>query len=545
MMRASARTAPNSQIGGDFRHSWRSYMTHGRAWSILILLLVLVTLPAPPALAQTRFVFANESPYDTMDPHAAFDVGRVAVRLNLYDGLYRWLDNPPKLEPWLAESHTVSSDGLTYTFKLRRGAKFHDGTEITAEDVRYSMERILALKKGAAALLATMVAPGTTKAVDKSTVQFTLTKPASIFMAVVPEVHVVNAALLKKHEKDGDWGSAWLTNNDAGSGSYVLTKYDPAIGFIAKRFPGHFVPWGPKYIDEIEFRHVKEDNTRVLGMIKGDYQGTGGYLPNDQVKRLREASNVKIVEAESMRIMLFQINNQRPPLNDVNVRRAVSYAFDYDGFNKEILGGSVERNPVPIPNNLWGVPKDVKGYSYDLDKAKQELARAKAKVDRPLTVGYLQGFSQTEQAATVMANGLRKLGLETKMTSEVWPAMVERMKKSETSPDLVVYWISTYYADPHNWIGEMFHSGQWGTFKASSFYKNPRVDELLDTALKSNDRKVREKAYQDAARIVVDEAAGVWIYNTKYFGPWAKNLEGIRFSPIGNGQEMRWVYYAK
>jgi peptide/nickel transport system substrate-binding protein len=512
---------------------------------MVVLIGCVIAGAAAPVLAETRFVFANESPYDTLDPHAAFDVGRVAVRLNLYDGLYRWLDNPPKLEPWLAESHTVSADGLTYTFKLRRGAKFHDGAEVTAEDVRYSIERILAGKKGAAALLATMVAPGTTKAVDKSTVQFTLTKPASIFMAVVPEVHVVNAALLKKNEKDSDWGGAWLTGNDAGSGSYMLTRYDPAVGFVAKRFAGHFMPWGPKYIDEIDFRLVKEDNTRVLGMIKGDYQGTGGYLPNDQVKRLREAPNVKIVEQESMRIMMFQINNQRAPMNDVHVRRAISYAFDYDGFNREILGGTVERNPVPIPNNLWGVPRDVKGYTYSIDKAKAELAQAKAKVDRPLTVGYLQGFSQTEQAATVMANGLRKAGVETKLVSELWPAMVERMKKSETSPDLVVYWISTYYADPHNWIGEMFHSGQWGTFKASSFYKNPKVDDLLDTALKSTDRKVREKAYQDAARLVVEDAAGVWIYNTKYFGPWAKNLEGIRFSPIGNGQEIRWISYGK
>src|ERR671937_2468964 len=157
-------------------------MTDRRAWPLVVLtVLVLATMPSIPAAAQTRFVFANESPYDTMDPHAAFDVGRVAVRLNLYDGLYRWLDNPPKLEPWLAESHTVSADGLTYTFKLRRGAKFHDGTEITADDVRYSTERILALKKGAASIFATMVAPGTTKALDKSTVQFTLTKPASIF----------------------------------------------------------------------------------------------------------------------------------------------------------------------------------------------------------------------------------------------------------------------------------------------------------------------------------------------------------------------------
>src|SRR6185503_5517194 len=283
-------------------------MTDRRSWLTLVLVLALASLAALPsaAIAQTRFVFANESPYDTMDPHAAFDVGRVAIRLNLYDGLYRWLDNPPKLEPWLAESHTISPDGLTYTFKLRHGAKFHDGTEITAEDVRYSAERILALKKGAAALLATMIAPGSTKAIDRYTVQFTLAKPAAIFLAVVPEVHVVNAALLKKNEKDGDWGAAWLTSNDAGSGSNMLWRYDRAVGFSAKRFPGHFLPWGAKYIDEIEFRLVKEDNTRVLGMIKGDYQGTGGYLPNDQVKRLREAPNVKILEQESMRIMTFQ-----------------------------------------------------------------------------------------------------------------------------------------------------------------------------------------------------------------------------------------------
>src|SRR5215468_6354076 len=160
-------------------------MMHGRSWLTLVLAVVLLgAIPFGPALAQTRFVFANESPYDTMDPHAAFDVGRVAVRLNLYDGLYRWLDNPAVLQPWLAESHAVSADGLTYTFKLRRGAKFHDGAEVTAEDVRYSIERILALKKGAASLLSTMVAPGSTKVIDKSTVQFMLTKPAAIFMAV-------------------------------------------------------------------------------------------------------------------------------------------------------------------------------------------------------------------------------------------------------------------------------------------------------------------------------------------------------------------------
>ncbi|MBI3991860.1 MAG: ABC transporter substrate-binding protein [Candidatus Lambdaproteobacteria bacterium] len=495
--------------------------------------------PSTPA----KFVFANTSNYDTMDPHQAFDVGRVAVRLNLYDGLYRWHDNPPKIEPWLAESYTVSPDGLTWTFKLKQGSKFHDGSEVTADDVVYSTERIFGVGKGAASLFTRMLSPGSTKAVDKYTVQFTLSKPSAIFLSIVPEVHVVNSKLVKEHVKDGDWGAAWLSENDAGSGSYMLTKYDPAVGWTATRFADHFYGWGDKFIPEIEFRTVSEINTRVLGMINGDYHGTDGYLPQDQVKRLKETETVKVLEQESMRIFMFQLHNQRAPTSDVHVRRAISYAFDYDGFIKNILGGSAERNPVPIPNNMWGVPKDVTGYTYDLEKAKAELAMAKSKPKRSLTIGVLTGYAQTEQAATLLQNGLRQIGVESKIESFPWPVIVGNMSKPETSPDISIYWISTYYADPNNWIGEMFHSGGWGTFKSSSFYKNPKVDDLLDKALKTTNQEERAAAYADAARIVYNDAGGVWVYNTKWFGPFAKNVEGMRFSPVGEAQEIRWMYF--
>ena len=518
----------------------------GRALAAALAGLVLTLGLAPDsARAEDRFIFVNTSDYDTLDPHQTFDVGRVAVRLNLYDGLYRWEDNPPQIEPWLAESYTVSDDGLTWTFKLKKGSKFHDGSEVKAEDVVYSMERILALKKGAANLFSRMIEPGNTKAVDDYTVQFTLTNPSAIFLSIVPEIHVVNSELVKKHEKDGDWGAGWLNSNDAGSGAFVLENYDPAVGFSATRFEDHFIPWGDKYLDAIEFRTVSEVNTRVLGLMRGDFHGTGGYLPQDQVKRLKESDKVTVYEEESMRIFLFQINNQRPPLSDMHVRRAISYSFDYGGFIKDILSGSAERNPVPIPNTMWGVPEDVKGYHYDIAKAKAELANASAKLDRPLEISFLTGFSQTEQAAVLMANGLRQAGVETKITNHPWPVMVSKMAKPETSPDMVVYWISTYYADPNNWIGEMFNSKLWGTFKSSSFYKNPKVDELLDKALASTDRSVREAAYKEAARIVVDEAAGVWIYNTKWYGPYNNSVRGLRFCPIGNGQEMRWIYLEK
>jgi len=126
--------------------------------SVALTAMSLVGIPTD-GMAKSKFVFANSSPYDTLDPHVIYDVGRVASRLNMYDGLMRWLDNPPKLTPWLAESYNISADGKTYTFKLKKGATFHDGSPVEAKDVVYSIERILALKKGAFSLFSKSIEP--------------------------------------------------------------------------------------------------------------------------------------------------------------------------------------------------------------------------------------------------------------------------------------------------------------------------------------------------------------------------------------------------
>jgi ABC-type transport system substrate-binding protein len=101
------------------------------------------------AAADKNFVTANNSAYDTLDPHVVFDIGRIATRLNMYDCLVRWVDNPPKLQLWLAEKIDIAPDAVTYTITLRPGATFHDGSPVTAADVAFSMERILAMKQGA------------------------------------------------------------------------------------------------------------------------------------------------------------------------------------------------------------------------------------------------------------------------------------------------------------------------------------------------------------------------------------------------------------
>src|SRR5882757_5085462 len=154
------------------------------------------------AQAGGKFVYANNSPYDNLDPHTIFDTARAATRFNLYDGLYRWVDNPPKMIPWLAESHSVSEDSHADTFRLRPGAKFHDGKPVTAEDVVYSVERIIALKKGVASLYLDAIKPGSTKALDAHTVIFNLAQPSAIFLTTVPDILIVNSALVKANEKN-------------------------------------------------------------------------------------------------------------------------------------------------------------------------------------------------------------------------------------------------------------------------------------------------------------------------------------------------------
>src|SRR5215469_1024026 len=135
-----------------------------------------------------------------LDPHQIFDVPMQFYSLNAYDNLYRYEGNPPQLKPWLAQSHTVSPDGLTYEFKLRQGAKFHDGSEITADDVVYSFKRVLALGKAPAGAFKPVLRPENVTAPDKYSVRFVLDHAYAPFLAAVPIVMVVNPREIKQHE---------------------------------------------------------------------------------------------------------------------------------------------------------------------------------------------------------------------------------------------------------------------------------------------------------------------------------------------------------
>jgi peptide/nickel transport system substrate-binding protein len=516
----------------------------------VVFVVVSIGMAAPSEAAKGVLVWGENMPAN-LDPHAIFDVPSQVTMYNMYDNLYRYQHNPPVLKPWLAESYTVSDDGLTWTFKLRQGTTFHDGSELSANDVVYSFKRLLALGKAPSGAFRPVLKPEKVTALDTYTVQFTLNRPYAPFLSALPIVAIVNPRMVEAHVEGGDWGTKWLSENEAGSGSYSLVpgSYEPQVKASLSRFKEHFMGWrhNANPIDQVRLQNIRETNTRVLALIKGDIDATGTYLPTDQVERLNRVDSVVVREDTSMRLFLIRMHNQRPPFNNLNVRKCFSHAFNYDGFIKVILKNYASRNPAPIPNNLWGYPKDVQDYNFDLDKAKAYCDKARAEgvdLNREIELHFQQAQDQTVQAAQLFQSDMRKIGIKIKLVANLWPNMTAAAAKKDTTMDMWIHWVSTYFVDPENWIGQMYDSQFHGTWKASAWYHNPDVDVLLRKARAETARDQRSKLYAQAAKQVVADAADIWIYNTVQLRGMNKRVTGYDFSPVGGGSEFRFMSLA-
>jgi peptide/nickel transport system substrate-binding protein len=502
------------------------------------------------AAEPNTFVTAFGLPMN-LDPHQVFDVPMQALMLNGYDNLYRYEGDPPKIVPWLAESHTVSPDGLTWEFKLRPRITFHDGSEMTASDVVYSFQRMLALAMAPAAAFLPILKPNNITAPDKLTTRFVLSTPYAPFFAAIPCVCIVNPRQITPHEKNNDWGRAWLASNTAASGAYRIlpATYRPLEQLDLDIFQNHFMGWedNQKPVGKITNRPTQETSTRILALLNGSIDATDTNLPADQVTQI-DASKIAYVQKDSvMRIFLFRMNNTKPPFNNLNARRAFAHAFDYNGFIKDILSGYATRDPYPQPNTLWGCPADAKGYDHDIAKAKEYMDKAMsegAPMKRAIEFHVQSENEQCVQAAQLFQSNLAEIGVNLKIVGDIWSNLTQLARKPETTPDMWVHWISTYFVDPENWVGQMYDSQFHGTWKASCWYTNAKVDALLRQARSTLGQDKRAPLYEAAIRLIMHDSPDIWIYNSMQLQGLNRRVKGRRFCTVGQGQEVRWITLA-
>lgn len=511
-------------------------------WILVVLAGVMLCLAPAGASPEEkrRLVLGTSTTYGTFDPHVVDDPGQNLIRLNFYDSLLRWVGTPPRLQLWLAVRHEMSPDGQIHTFHLRDDAKFHDGSPVRAADVAYSMERLLALKQGPYPLFAGVIAPGGTRAVGESTVVFNLTQPMQGFATLLPELAIVNRALVVANEKNNDWGQEWLQRNSAGSGSYIPFRRDREGAFIASRNLEHFVPdWGPNAIDEFEVYPVADAGERIAALLRGELGGILGHLAIDQLTQLRNTPGYQVVEQPTLRLVRGVLHNRRLPGSNIDFRRALSHAFDYDGLTQGLLAGTMARNGSPLPDLIWGGPSATRGYRFDLVRAREYLERVPGPLPE-ITIGAVAGQVHAEMAAATLKQGLDQLGVKSKIVAEPAEAIFARSHDEKQMYDVLFMAETRLPPDPDPWIGARFGCKAIGRTNYSG-YCNDAVDALVAEARRSNDPAARWRNYTAAATLIEADAAELWIGTAVRSGVFRSGFSGLLFSPLNEGLDLRWT----
>ena len=454
----------------------------------------------------------TDSKFDPAFHFAEFDAVNI---LNTYEGLVVPVKGKPPTGQ-LAESWQASPDGKVWTFKLRTDATFHDGRKLTANDVVYSMDRFLTLGKGYSSLLKGILDVGNTKALDDTTVQFTLNSSFGPFVDVLVQFYVVNSELLKANQKpgdfgaNGDYGTDYLLSHDAGSGPYKLDSFVPDRRRVFVAYSDYRGGWSEAHFKRIVVEIVGETATARSLLTAGDVDFVDQWQPLDFYKNLKGQAGIHVDEDPDNKLYVVQMNTTRPPFDDVNFRKAVLYAFDYNTANDIILGGAIKANG-PVPSAMPGYDSSISGYAYDVTKAKEYLAKSKYKAGEiTLNWDYIKAGAH-EEMALLMQSNLKAVGIDMKITAEQWPTLSKNAAKADTAPHFFPVYNTAKYPTPDAFTYAMYHPVNHGQWQASAHFSDAAVSKLLEEARATPDAAMRNQKYGQATKMIVDDAASLWV----------------------------------
>ena len=316
-------------------------------------------------------VFGGRQGAPNIDPSQKYDWSTRMIQQCLYDALLKYEGNPAKLIPWLATKWEASPDAKTWTFHLVKNAKFHNGDPVTAEAVRFSFERTLKLKKGPAWMLLDVLDPSDIKVIDDYTVQFTLSKPYAPIAEVIPWWFIMNPKVVMAHEKNGDYGQEWMQDGDAGSGPFRKKRWEHGVAYHMEAVEDYWRGWEhPNHLNGVIYKLIREASSQYIAIQKGEADIVSGLSP-ENFDLAEKQRGIWVSNDPGFTTFGLKMNNQRGYTKDVNIRKAICYAFDYDALIKIFRGHAIlEDSPFPI-GFKGHVP--TKMYRQDLKKAKEYM----------------------------------------------------------------------------------------------------------------------------------------------------------------------------
>jgi peptide/nickel transport system substrate-binding protein len=492
----------------------------------------------PPTVAPTQSsqenvaVYASSTTYPNLDPSASVSNENI-VLANVYELLV--YSTPPGsseiLRPGLATKWESNADGTLWTFHLRDGVKFHDGTDLTADIVKRSIERTKALGQGFAYIWDPV---DTITAMDKLTVQFKLKYPAALDLIAASTY----ASWIFNPDDIKDNSSDWFNSgHDAGTGPYTIESYAIGQNMVLKKFDAFWGGWKPGQIDKVVFQVVEDPVVRQQMIESGDADVTL-KLPRENYASLANNPDIKVESHPSLQNLLALFNTKKPPLNNVLVRQALSYTFPYDQVVNNIMEGYATQAHGPVPVGLWGGhSKTVEQYNYDLTKAKELLTQAGlGNGGFTLQLTYATGDLDEQQIAELWKAELAKLNITLNAQPMAWEAQWALAKTGLTDPNkaqdiLVWYWWPDVLT-PYSMLHGQFHCGADIVYNMA-YYCNTALDNIMDEAAKQTaiDRTKAGQMFLEAENMLVKDAVALYIYDVQTTLVFRSNLKGFVDNP--------------
>jgi peptide/nickel transport system substrate-binding protein len=421
-------------------------------------------LLAPPAIAEdeadTVLIVAVPGDLEGWDPATATYFTANEMIQTLYDRLLEYevteddqgraVADTTKFKGMLAESWSASDDGLTWTFNLRPGVKFSSGNELTAADVEYSFDRALNMGKGIQNMMlgfAGITDPAQTVVVDDYTFQFVLEEPNNLLLHILtlgPNAPIIDSKVVEAQVTEDDpFAEKWLRNHVAGSGPYILDKYEPGNQVVYVANENYWK--GAPELKKVIYKTVPSAQDRILLLLSGAIDMAYDVPGVDLTTTLKDAPGIQIMHFPVPSTTVFFTNNTVAPYDDVTVRKALCYAVPYDALIDKVLYGLGTPSAGPVANGV-AYQKDVNECTYDLEKAKALLAEAGLSDGFDMTLTYREGRPEEEMTAVFLQAELAKLNINVELEKIQTAAWSERRSAKTITAGLDGY--TPYAPDP-------------------------------------------------------------------------------------------------
>lgn len=449
-----------------------------------------------------------------LDPHDSSDAPSSLIHFHVYDRLVE-VEEDGDVMPSLATSWNVSEDGRRWHFTIRRGVFFHDGEKLTAEAVRKNLDRFLDRTPGKSVARRDLIAPyvAGVETVGEYELAIDLHEPFAPFLRYLAHesLSIVSPRTL---EKDGGFAQP------AGTGPFQFHRWVYGDRLILAAFDEHWR--GPPHVAFITFLPVPEGSSRTIMLESGAVDVTFPVDPV-HVARLKTTPGVRVEHTPSQRMIYGAINLNRPPMDDVVIRRALNYALDVDAITRNLLFGLARPAQAPMSELTYGF-SPVNSHHYDPDLAMKLLHGRPNNFDRTIDLwSPSDRYLQDREVAQAVAAYFTQVGLDVRIRLFEWGSYLAALNQSDDWDIAILGWVPAT-GDADMALRPLFHSSSLANHGS---YRSRRVDALLDEALRVQDADMRLSMYREVQEHIAGDVPILFMYTVDLLYAHAETVEGI------------------